>query len=83
MGWKFSYDGALAAVDSQFQLGVLLMRQPMGVMGAEPGGARAGEALLETWGRESGQGFLPFEPVDGEIGDEALIEVGPRLHQHS
>lgn len=55
----------------------------MGVMGAEPGGARAGEALLETWGRESGQGFLPFEPVDGEIGDEALIEVGPRLHQHS
>lgn len=51
--------------------------------GAESGGAGSSETVLETWGRQPGQGFLLCEPVDGELGDEALITVGPGLGQLS
>lgn len=37
---------------------------------------------LETRGREPGEGFLPLEPVDGELGDEALTVLGHELYQH-
>ena len=53
------------------------------MIGAESGGARSSETVLETWGRQSGQAFLLCEPVDGELGDEALITVGAGLDQLS
>lgn len=53
------------------------------MIGAESGGARSSEMVLETWGRQPGQGFLLCEPVDGELGDEAVVTVSPGLDQLS